>query len=278
MKEPPSVLLVGDWNDAENVDRFWAAVPAMQLKFAEVLRYVYDWKTKIAASNVKSMVQESMQWCELCQCCVAVLQRRGGGGQTFVDLYAEFMTARGKLEGELQGVGLQIALYKDGKESTLPSRVDVPRPVPAGAKKVAGGGSEAQMVHMRGLLAGMGELHGLSGSNELRHLGAHHTFGFHAMWGYKFSIPMEVRESETSIGWTKTVRWKEGNHLIDAIAEFRPWHDWAELRDDTGAVYWRTAADSKQGNEALTGLQREIEQNAGSKRRLILVCNKVCCR
>jgi hypothetical protein len=98
------------------------------------------------------------------------------------------------------------------------------------------------------------------------------------MWGYKFSIPMEVRESETSIGWTKTVRWKEGNHLIDAIAEFRPWHDWAELRDDTGAVYWRTAADSKQGNEALTGLQREIEQNAGSKRRLILVCNKVCCR
>jgi hypothetical protein len=174
IKESTDVFMVGDWDDTEDVDRFWAAVPAMQLKFAEVLRYVYDWETKIAASKVKSMVQESMQWCELCQCCVAVLQRRGGGGQAFVDLYAEFMTARGKLEGELQGVGLQIALFKDGKQSTLPSSVGEPRPVPGGAKKVAGGGSNAQMVHMRGLLAGMGELHGLSGSNELRHLGAVH--------------------------------------------------------------------------------------------------------
>ncbi len=49
------------------------------------------------------------------------------------------------------------------------------------------------------------------------------------------------------------------------------------MRDDTGAVYWRTAGDEK-GNALLAGLQREIEQNADSERRLILVCCKDCCR
>jgi hypothetical protein len=50
-----------------------------------------------------------------------------------------------------------------------------------------------------------------------------------------------------------------------------------QLRDDAGVVYYRTVGDEKR-NELLAGMQREIEQNADSERRLILVCCKLCCR
>jgi hypothetical protein len=128
-----------------------------------------------------------------------------------------------------------------------------------------------EMVHMRGLLAGMGELHVLSGSNELGHLGSVHSFGWNAMRGFKFSIPLEIREAGANEGKTQQVRWKEGWQLTYALAAVRPWHDWSELRDDAGAVYWRTGAEAGKA-PLLAGLQREIEQNKDSKRRLILCC------
>jgi hypothetical protein len=135
---------------------------------------------------------------------------------------------------------------------------------------------------MRGLLEelrglGAAEVTAVNAASELTHLGAVHRFGWNAMWGFKYSIPLEIRQPGAKQGQHTHVRWKEGWQLIYALSAMRPWHDWSELRDDAGAVYWRTAGDEK-GNELLAGLQREIEQNADSERRLILVCCKVCCR
>jgi hypothetical protein len=130
---------------------------------------------------------------------------------------------------------------------------------------------------MRGLLTELRALNAANAASELTHLGAVHTFGWNVMQGFKYSIPLEIWEPGKKRPQRTNVRWKEGGQLIMVLATQQPWHDWSELRDDTGAVYWRTVGDEK-GNELLAGLQREIEQNAHSERRLILVCCKNCCR
>jgi hypothetical protein len=112
---------------------------------------------------------------------------------------------------------------------------------------------------------------------QLRGLGAVHRFGWHAMRGYRYSMPLEICEPGNVKGRHTHVRWTEEWPLVQALGALRPWHDWAELRDDTGAVYWRTAGDEK-FNEPLARLQREVEQNADSARRLVLVCCKDCCK
>jgi hypothetical protein len=72
---------------------------------------------------------------------------------------------------------------------------------------------------MRGLLE---ELRGLSVTkveklNELNHLGSVHTFGWNAMWGFKYSIPLEIREKGAKKGENTQVRWKEGWSLKMAM-------------------------------------------------------------
>ena len=75
--EGPTLQLAntGDWEEETNIDEFWESVDDMQLQLVALLRYVYDWKTAIAVSANKKLIQESMEWRELSECCVWILQQ-----------------------------------------------------------------------------------------------------------------------------------------------------------------------------------------------------------
>jgi hypothetical protein len=45
------------------------------------------------------------------------------------------------------------------------------------------------------------------------------------MRGFKYSIPLEIWESDKKRAHRTHVRWKEGSPLIMVLAALRPWHD-----------------------------------------------------
>ncbi len=128
----------------------------------------------------------------------------------------------------------------------------------------------AEIAHMRGLLGEMGRLRaGNAQTGGLSHLGAHHTGILSRAWGYNYSIPLTVFAFGATVGNQTKVFWKWGKTLESAVKDKYGQNQWWELKDDEGVVYYsfRTPALALADFAAL---QREMENNADSKRRLLL--------
>ena len=106
-----------------DIAAFWVRTNGMQLEFAKLLRFVYDWKTPRKGKTTtkelshKQMIQDSAEWSELCEYCVWILTQVHCA--ECIDVYTDFMAERQKLNEELRGLVLQIAFYKKGLESTV---------------------------------------------------------------------------------------------------------------------------------------------------------------
>ena len=106
-----------------DIAAFWVRTNDMQLEFAKLLRFVYDWKTPRKGNTTtkelshKQMIQDSAEWSELCEYCVWILTQVHC--VACIGVYTDFMAERQKLNEELRGLVLQIAFYKKGLESTV---------------------------------------------------------------------------------------------------------------------------------------------------------------
>ncbi len=113
MSVPTSEFIRGDID----LEEFWASTNAMQGLFADLLSFVYDWKTERRHSRLKMMIQDSAEWTELCDYCVWILTQVHS--EDCIALYTNFMAQKLKLNEELQALAVQITLHSAGKESTV---------------------------------------------------------------------------------------------------------------------------------------------------------------
>ncbi len=103
----------------------------------------------------------------------------------------------------------------------------------------------------------------------LDHLGAVHEGWWATTFGYKYSIPMEIKVGLAKSGITTEVRWHKRDSLYARLLEIRPVAAWQELRDDEGVVYYGSPTKDARISE----LQQHMQTNPDSQRRLILTLN-----
>jgi hypothetical protein len=131
-------------------------------------------------------------------------------------------------------------------------------------------------IDMGSLLDELGRLNAPEGLSHLGaqrtgldHLGAVHEGLWAATFGYKYSIPIEIKASLAKSGIKTEVKWHKGDSLYARLLEIRPVAAWKELRDDEGVVYYGSPTQDARISE----LQKHMETNAHSQRRLILTLN-----
>jgi hypothetical protein len=127
----------------QDLDRFRASTTEMEDKLAALLRFVYDWKSKMTSSPNKQRIQGDDAWTNLCYQCVWITTsfRQPGNSGALGALYADCIAQKEVLNRDVQAYVLEGAL--DDKHETY-NRRDEKAAGAAGAAGAAAGAKTAQ--------------------------------------------------------------------------------------------------------------------------------------
>ena len=108
----------------EDLDRLHASTTEMEEKLAALLRFVYDWKTKMTTSPKKRRIQGDDAWTNLCYQCVWITTSfpQTGNLGALGALYADCIKQKEVLNRDMQAYVLESQL--DGKNEIYNRRDD----------------------------------------------------------------------------------------------------------------------------------------------------------